>query len=482
MSTDTGDAPSTTRSATELRHVIRGFGGLAASSLISQLIGFIALAYVARRTGASNLGAYTVAFLLATYFNLFCSLGIDYLATRDLAQDRSQVNTVVGETLALQGVLSAVVYGALLLLAPLLAPTREAQQMVPILGLVLFTGTFTVDWALLALGRSDAVALWRLIGQVAYAAFVPVLVVSGRTGAFHYAWLNVLGLAVTSIGLFWALRRAVRMRLRVRSLRVLLLRLRRSIPFGYSLVMTQIYGTVGMLMLGYLDSTHAVGVYSVASKLPWALVGFANIWLNVFFPHTARRLVDDVSGFARDLGHVVNATLVIAAAVTVGASLCAGTLMTAMFGSAFHAAATPFALLAGAGSLVLLQASFSNVLLAGGSQKYFVVAMTVAATSIVALNLIFIPAFGAVGAAITTVVGEIGLTSMTFVGVRRRVGPVHLDVARLARGSAAVAAMAVATVGARLVGGAAVQVAVAAVSFGAAAWIFAAFDPALMRR
>jgi O-antigen/teichoic acid export membrane protein len=461
--------------------VVRGFGGLAAASLASQIIGFAALAYVARRVGASNLGAYTFALILATYFNLLASVGIDYLATRDVAQDASRIGSIVGETLALQGLLSVVLYGALVISAPLLVADHQVRSLLPIVGLVMLTTTLTVDWALLALGRSRSVALWRLVGQGAYAVLVPLLLVGGSAGVLRYAWFNIVGLAVTSLGLLWAFWRVVGARLRVSGPRALLRRFRRSIPFGYSLVMIQIYGGIGTLMLGYLDSTHEVGIYAVASKLPWALIAFANLWLNVFFPHTARGLLADAAGFARDLGQVLTATAIIAMAVAVGAFLCSGSLMTTMFGARFQAAALPFAILSCAAALVLLQANLSNVLLAGGSQRHYTAIMTLAAVSIIILNLILIPLLGAMGAAISTVAAELGLTTLTLMAVRRRIGPVRLDLVRLLRGTAAVGLMAVAMLSARSLGGAIIQVGIALPIFAAAAWAFRAFDPALIQ-
>src|SRR5450759_1031216 len=194
MASDVSDSPSKTEGASGLGRVVRGFGALAASNLASQLIAFVALAYVARRTGATNLGAYTFALVLATYFNLFSTVGINYLATRDLARDRTSVGSIVGETLVLQGILSAIFYIALVALAPLLVSNSEVQRIVPIVGLTILTSTFTLDWALLALGRSGNVAIWRLVGQVAYASLVPMLVIGGESGIIRYAWLNVLGL------------------------------------------------------------------------------------------------------------------------------------------------------------------------------------------------------------------------------------------------------------------------------------------------
>jgi O-antigen/teichoic acid export membrane protein len=481
MAAEIDALPSTSDGTGGLGRVVRGFGALAVSGLLSQLIAFAALAYVARRTGATNLGAYTFALLLATYFNLFASVGIDYLGTRDLAQDKASAGSIVGETLVLQGLLSAILYIALLILAPLLVANREVQNIVPVIGIIIVTSTFTLDWALFALGRAGNVAIWRLVGQVIYAALIPVFVVGGESGILQYAWLNVLGLAITSVGLIWVFSRVAAARLQVGAPRVLIRRLRRSLPFGYSLIMIQIYGSMAILMLGYLDSTRAVGIYAVASKLPLALVALANMWLNVFFPHTAQRLAVDPRSFAYELGHILTATIIIAAAIVVGAFLCAGTLMPLMFGAAFRAASEPFALLSVAAALVLLQANFSNVLLATGSQRYFVIVMTAAAVIIVSLNLILIPQLGTIGAAGATVLGECCLTTLTLVGVRRRLGPIPLAMGRLLRGGIAVAIMALAMFAARSAGGAAVQIGIALPTFVAAAWMLQIFDLSLVR-
>lgn len=476
MAADAGGSSPTDRGRDGIGQVIRGFSALAASQLVSQVIGFAALIYVARRVGAGNLGAYTFALLLATYFNLFASVGIDYLAMRDIGQDVDSLASVAGETLILQGLLSIALYLLLLLAAPLLSTDQEVRHLIPIVGLTLLTTTFTLDWALLALGRSGSLALWRIIGQIAYAALIPVFVVSGQTGVERYAWLNIFGFAVTAIGVMWVFFRVAPARLRVAGVHSLLRRLRRSIPFGYSRVMIQIYAGVSTLMVGYLESTHAVGIYAVAGKLPLALGTLASIWITVLFPYAARRLATDAQAFVEDLGRIITAAIVIGAAVSVGSLLCAGTIMTALFGESFQAASGPFVLLAIAAALVLVQANFSNVLLAGGEERSFVVIMTIAAATVVLLNVILIPSFGTNGAAVATVLGEAFLTALTFVATRRRLGPIPLDSSRLLRGGIAVAVMAVAMYAARALGGAAVQIAVGLVTAVAAALLLRVFD------
>jgi O-antigen/teichoic acid export membrane protein len=215
--------------------------------------------------------------------------------------------------------------------------------------------------------------------------------------------------------------------------------------------------------------------------LPSALIVFANLWLSVLFPHTARQLLADGRGVVQDVSRIVTATIVIGVAATVGAALCAGTLMTTLFGASFHAAAVPFALLSGWAALVLVQANFSLVLLASGSQRYYAAVVTIATAFVALLGLVLVPPLGATGAALATVSAEIGLTTLTLMGVRRRLGPLTLDARRLVKGVAAVGLMAAAMIGARSAGGALVQIAVALPTFVAAAWLLRVFDRDLIR-
>lgn len=488
----TGEVAPRQAGSSSLGAAVRGFGVLAASSLLSQLIAFAALAYVARRIGVTNLGAYTLTVTIAGYFGLVANLGVSYLATRDIATRPDDGVSILRQALAIQVPLSILLYGAFIALAPGLVHGDVAVRMVPVVGLLLFTNAATLDWVLLSLGRSRTVATWRLIGQVIYGALVPILVIPGATGAVRYAWLNILGLAVTALGIAWAVVRVAQTRvlppprklkvgLETYVRRTLLPRLRRSLPFGYSLVMIQIYVAVDILLLGLLASTRAVGLYAAANKLPAAVNVFANLWLNVFFPHASHRLTDEPESFRRDLGRIITAAVIIAAAISVGALLCAGSLIPLIFGPGFRSASAPFALLAVAQSLVLLQANFSNVLLAGGRERSFATLLTCAAVAITALDLILIPPYGTVGAAIATVVAEVGLTSATMLAVVRRLGRLPLDGARLMRGLAVIAIMGLATFGARFLGGAVVQVGVAGASFFGASAVFRPFDKRLIQ-
>jgi O-antigen/teichoic acid export membrane protein len=63
-----------------------------------------------------------------------------------------------------------------------------------------------------------------------------------------------------------------------------------------------VYSQVGSLMLGYLDSARAVGLYGFANKLPLALVAFADVWVSATYPHAARLFRNHRDELRRQVG------------------------------------------------------------------------------------------------------------------------------------------------------------------------------------
>jgi O-antigen/teichoic acid export membrane protein len=413
--------------------VLRGFGLLAVSNLLGQTLGFAALVIVTRRIGVDALGNYTFALTLATYFGLLANLGVRLVATREIAVDGRRLRAVFSESLTLQAGTAGVSYVVLVSLSGLMSPNHQSATLIPIVALTFVATGLTLDWVLLPLGASGAVAVSRLLGQVAYAALVPFLVTQ-NSGPAPYAWLNVLGLAVTALLIAGVVLRRGLFQLDLPRWHRLIERLRRSVTVGYSLGMIQIYNVIDVVMLGYLSTSTQVGVYAAASRLPYSIVTFANLWVQVFFPHAASRLQDDPRAFRADISRVLSAAVIVATFLVAGAVASASRLMPAMFGGAFAAAATPFALLGVAMSLVLIEAVLSNVLLAAARDRDYARIVTAAAGFNVAINLVLIPTFAASGAAVATILTEGLLVGLTLRAVIPAFGVPALDWSRVLRG------------------------------------------------
>lgn len=457
-----------------------GFGVLAGANIIGQALGFVALTIVTRRLGASALGNFNFAISLAVYFGLLANPGVGYVAMRDVSLQPGRLSLVISESLSVQGIAAAIAYLLLVTLAPWITPNGQARSLVPIVGLSLVVSAMTIDSVLLALRSRVPVAVARIAGQVAYAALVPVFV-TRASGPSPYAWLNVLGLAVTGAIVGGAMWRKHLLHFIAPRPIALWTRLRRSTAIGYSVAMIQLYTRADILLLGYLATPRDVGLYAVASRLPSSLSAFANMWIQAVFPHAATAIRENPARFHADVSRVLTAATVVALAVVCGAVVFPARLMAAMFGRDFIAAGQPFAILAAAMALVLVEAVLSNILIAGARDKRYARIVTLAAGVNIALNFVLIPPLASSGSALATLVTEALLVAMTLVAARSIVGFPRLDVSRLWRGVAAVFLMCAVMFA---VGTLSVWLAVSsgAVVFVAASAVFRVFDPALWRR
>jgi O-antigen/teichoic acid export membrane protein len=421
---------------------------LAASSICGQVIGFVALALVARRVGPHTLGGYNFASNLASFFALPLMGGVAMVGTRELAVARlSRLPTLAGVQgfLVLNGVLA---YLALVIAAPLLSPDPLVRDLIPIVGLPLILNALGLDWAMQGLQRARPLALFRLLGQVAYiAVLVPTLTI-GVPGVRRYAICNIVGVAVTAALTILYVRRTLGFERRLPSLRrglgQLVTRARTSLAPAASLVALQVYYSIDVLIIGYLRGDHAVGEYTVAQRLPLAVTAIAQLWVTVFYPHAARLSDTNPALLTEQVGKFASLSLLAALPLVPIGFLAGPDILAVMFGHQYAAGGLAFGILFLTSAAMLFNSNIGNVLLAIGDDRAFLRSTITGAVVNVGLNLVLVPTLGIEGSAIATVFAELSVIAIVSRRFRARLGPFRLDRHKIVRATGASAAAALA--------------------------------------
>jgi O-antigen/teichoic acid export membrane protein len=424
-----------------MRRVISGFAVIAAATVVTQAIGFVALALVARKVGPSHLGAYTFAYAIAVYLTLPINFGIGMLGVREVAREPSRTREIAAEIFTLQLAIALVCLGLIALLANVLAD-GDAVRLLPIAGVAQVFQLTAFDWTMQGLQRLGIVAIARLAGQILFGVLVVVFLTGGYTGIARYAWFNAGGLLLTAIIMIVALGRLHGAPALVLDTGRLWRRLRFSVPLGISVVLTQVYYSIDSVMLGYLKNDAAVGIYGVAYKIPLALTAFTLLWLQALYPHAAAMGDQQTARMRSQLGRVAAFSIAIALPLGVGASLVATGTMGTMFGGAFASAGTPFALLTWWTALNGVKVNFASVLLARGEQRQIMIASGIGAVVNIGVNLYAIPHYGVIGAGAATISAESLVTLYLARRAHLSLGGLELEWDRVARAALATAAMA----------------------------------------
>jgi len=165
------------------------------------------------------------------------------------------------------------------------------------------------------------------------------------------------------------------------------------------------FNTIDMLMLGIMSNAQQVGLYSAAYRVLNQVLITYYLVTQTMYPQLAQHEVADRRRMLR-----ANILLPLAGcggALAVILAVARRPVLTILFGHAFLAAGPLLLLLAWAIPLDFLTSWLSNAYIAWGMERRVLLCTTVAAGSNVVLNLVGIPRYGAMAAAVNTLISYV---------------------------------------------------------------------------
>lgn len=187
---------------------------------------------------------------------------------------------------------------------------------------------------------------------------------------------------------------------------------RQSSPFAVNDTLTLTNGRVDTVLLGMFKGSAAVGLYQAGTTLVLNLNVFARSINRALYPRLSRAWPGNLKGFRELRDTSFRAVALIAVPATVGSFLLAGPTMNFLFGAAFDDAVVTYQLLVLVIPIRMLGHTLSLALAAADRQGQRVRVVGFAAVLNVLVNLVTIPQWSYLGAAIATVISE----SVLFLG------------------------------------------------------------------
>ena len=381
-------------------------GWLVVERILSGVLAITVTAAVARHLGPAQFGVLSFALSTVLLFATLWTLGLSGLVVRELVRDPQREAELLGTVMGLRiagGIDALIAALGLVVVLGRDDTTRLAVAIlrVGVLGLYTFDG---IDFWLQAGVRSRyAVVARSLALGVASTVNVALIVADGPLLAFVAA--AALEYALGGVLLVVAYLRLgghpARWRFQGATARTLLTA---SWPLILSGVANAINLRADQLMLGTMAGTDAVGTYAAAARLSevWYFVPAA-IAASVF-PAMVRAHAGDRTSFDRWMTRLYDLMIALALPIAIGVSLLAGPLVAILFGPEYAASAPILAVHVWAGPFVFLGAALSRWLIAEDRLKFSLARHGAGAIVNIGLNLVLIPAYGGLGAAISTLV------------------------------------------------------------------------------
>jgi O-antigen/teichoic acid export membrane protein len=390
-------------------------------------VGYLVLVLLGRYLDKGSMGQFFVAATIAMIAAALTELGTGRHLIREIAATPQHAMRHLGDVLSLRLPLIAcalvLVNAAVRLFDPALASVMLLTSCYVLVGDLYFSySAFLVGHRLVALRLATLLG-----GQLLLAVCVGAGVLAG--GSLNSILLGYIAANVITLGLTATLVHSRFGPVRLTRPTGKTWRLARlAAPFGALTVVGLLHSKADTLMLYALSSATAVATYESAYKLLEVSRFLIRPAVTVFFPICAAlaargKWADFSITYRRLLAGAGSAGLVVAALV-IG---LAGVVIPVVWGSRYLEAVPVLRILYLAVPVLYLQ---TVVLFIAGSlhlERTALKATLVGMASNVALNLVVIPRWGALGAATTTLVTELGLTSWLLYVVSRRLHAANGD-------------------------------------------------------
>jgi len=370
------------------------------------VLGFNVLA--ARYSGADSYGSFAFAFAIISIGTVVARLGLETVVLRDVARhdDRSDwtsASGVIGRSSAVVAVASAAIAVGLIAFAAPIATLLEGGDRTETALRVMAAGL--VPFSLLTLLGEALKALHRWVLGVVVQSIVPpiialavLLTVSRNAAGIASAYVSglLVGVLVAAVcvGRAIPLGRGTPVSLRD------LLRAGRPLlwvsSLGLLLTMTD------TIILGMFEPAQTVGQYSAAVRLAMLSALIQGATGGVLGPRMAVLWSRGEGAALHDLFRRSSVVMtMVGAAVGVVLVLLGGPMLE-VFGTGFSRAWPALAILGVGQFVVLATGPAGRVLVMSGHATLQARATSIATVGNVALNLLLIPPFGMVGAAVAT--------------------------------------------------------------------------------
>lgn len=372
--------------------------------MLAKAVYFLACVSLARTLGVDQYGVWEFAVSVAAYGLLFADLGMEIWATRE-ATKGVNIPALVGIVIPLRLLGAMVASGILLSLLPFLPDFSQLRIVLMLLGLTLFLQAVNLKWVFMGRARMAIAGKGLALAQVVFASGI-IVIATSPSDLIWVALLKALGdlAAVTFYGKqFISTYQFSRADFRWHGGLGIL---RNTLPVGASNALGLLSYNCDSLLLGFLSGPHAVGLYNAAYRPVTALLALPLTYFQGLFPLLSRRHHEDEQSFSILLKRSLGIAGVMAFPIGISGMFLGPAILELLFGPAFGPANAALEILVWSAVLVILRGSYRQAFIASDHQTLDLRCGGISTAFNIGLNILLIPPYGIVGAAVATVIGD----------------------------------------------------------------------------
>lgn len=389
------------------RRIAKNTTVLFLSQMITYLMGFFITMYTARYLGAAGFGVLSLALALTGIFSVATDLGLGTLTVREVSRDKSLADQYLSNTLTMRLLLTLLTFGLIAITVNIIGYPLEVKYVTYMITASFFFGV--VSGILFCIFQAYQKMEYQSIASLLNSAVMLIgtfLAIYYQLNILFFALLYVLSNATVMIYMLITYSRNFPLPKPGFDLdfwkRILL----EALPLSVISIFGMLIFKIDTVILSIMKDELAVGFYNAAYRLMEALLFFPAVYTTSIFPLLSSMYISSKKPLKTAYVRSFKYLTILSLPIAVGTTLLADKIILLIYKSAFIPSILTLQIL-----IWVLPFSFLNYvlgsLLTSMNRQYTVMKITMVCVAFnVILNLIIIPYYSFLGAALATVLTE----------------------------------------------------------------------------
>lgn len=413
------------------------------SNTVAQIIGkvFVAIlgfAVVKISTNYLSLegyGEYIIIYEFLAFFGIAADLGLFTIAVKEMSEHEGKIEKIIGNVLSLRTIL--VVTSMLIGIITVFAVPKYADTRVPI-GVAIAAITFivtilngTITSVLQVKLQMGKASISTVLGKAVSVGVMVYVVFYGfptesDTGFYMLILAGVIGNIASLMVTSYYVRKItpIRYQFDLKLWREVLVK---SLPLGLALILNTIYFRVDSILISVIRGQEEVGIYGVAMKMLEHFAILPLYFMNSVLPVLTKSIKEKSTKYKKVISYSFDFLAAMSVPMVVGGLLLAYPIIfivsqpefLSRTAEGFYGSDVALQILILALLFQFLNILFAFILIAVNKQKKLLYINAICVVINITTNLIFIPEYGFIGAAFTSVFCEFFVLVATYIEAKR---------------------------------------------------------------
>jgi len=401
---------------TTIKRIAKNTVVLLVSQVISYVMAFFYMIYIARYLGPDGFGILSFALAFTGIFSIFADMGLNTLTVREIARDKSLTAKYFINVLSMKIILSILTLGIIALIINMLNYPQETVYTVYLVALsVILTALSGIFYSIFqAHEEMEYQSIGLVINSILMFAGV-LLVIYNGLGVLGFAFIYVISSAISLLFIFIVYIWKFSLKKIEISRNFWRPTLKEALPFGLTGISGMIYTYIDSVMLSLIQGNEVVGWYNAAYRLILILLFIPTVINISIFPRMSQYHISSRDSLISINEKYFKFMIMIGLPLGIGVTLLSEQIILLIFGNNYINSIIVLQIIVWTIVITFAGATYVKLLESINKQLIITKISIISLIANIMLNLLLIPKLSYIGASISTVVTEIILVGSIFV-------------------------------------------------------------------